>query len=115
MAGKNLVTRQIAIMVSPEDYGLLRARFAESASPSLSAFCREILLSRPVVVRYHNMAADEFLLIALELKGELHEIISHFRTVPPCPCNEEQLGPLFAKIDELILVMHQIHQQWSSM
>jgi len=114
MAGKELVTRQIAIMVSPGDYERLRVRFAASVSPTLSAFCREILLSRPVVIRYHNMAADEFLLIALEVKKELDGIIGHLRFESPCPCAERQLAGLLEKVEELKLIMHQIYHQWSS-
>jgi hypothetical protein len=109
MAGKGSLTRRVPLLFSEEDYQRLQARFAASTSPVFSAFCRDILLSRPVILRYHNMDADEFLVIVLELKRELEDEIRYHRRSSP----ELQLAVLIAKVDELKLIMHQIYQRWS--
>jgi hypothetical protein len=111
MLGKIRMTRPLALMVTQEDYDLLYARYVISTSHSFSAFCREILLSQPVTVLYHNISADEFLVIALEMKRELEEVIAklHQDATPESP-----LTLLIEKVDELKLIMHQIYQQWSS-
>jgi hypothetical protein len=114
MSGKRPLTRALSFFVSPEDYDLLNYRFSLSTSHSLSAFCREILLSQPVTVRYHNVSADEFLVIALEIKKELEVVIAGLRQSPNPACPEDQFAPLVEKVEELKLVMHQIYQQWSS-
>jgi hypothetical protein len=110
------MTQKVNFALSPEEYDLLQARFAKSTSHSLSAFCRQIILSKPVVIRYHNATSDEFLVIALEIKQELGEIIGELRNAisSPSPPSEIQLKALVTKTDELKLIMHQIYQQWSS-
>jgi hypothetical protein len=110
MAGKGPLTRRLILLLSPEDYNALQLRFAASTSPVFSAFLRDILLSRPVIVRYHNVAADEFLIIALEIKRELESVTRHIQN----SSSEEQFSALISKVDELKLIMHQIYQQWSS-
>jgi hypothetical protein len=116
MKGKGLLTKHVQLVMSQEDYLRLQARFGASTSPAFSAFLRDILQSRPVVVRYHNDAADEFLMIALELKRELEEVIGELRPALQSSGSftEEQLTGLSSKVEELKLIMHQIYQKWSS-
>ena len=108
--------RQVAVMVTLDDYQRLQERFAVSTCPTLSAYCREIMLSHPVTVRYHNAASDEFLIVALELKRELDDALRNLREVLPTqdPHLAFRLADLISKVDELKLVMNQIYQQWSS-
>jgi hypothetical protein len=102
--------KQVCMLFTVEDYENLQARFAASTSHSLSSYCRDILISRPVITRYHNTSADEFLLVALELKLELDEVLLTLRQHR----SDETIETLSGKIDELKLIMHQIYQQWSS-
>ena len=112
MSGNRSLTRRLGVMLSLEDYSRLQLRFTASASPGFSAFVRDILLSKPVIVRYHNDAADEFLLIALEIKHELIDAVRHLQCTKEVPV--EQVDFLISKIEELKLILHQIYQQWSS-
>ncbi|HVU97985.1 MAG TPA: hypothetical protein VHE34_22330 [Puia sp.] len=113
MAGNKSRTRHVAFVLSLEEYQVLQRRFAASTSPGFSAFLRDILFRRPVVFRYHNADADEFLVIALEIKCELEKAVDFFiHSSTSCP--DEGLSLLLSKIDELKLIMHQIYQQWSS-
>jgi len=101
--------KQVALTVTKAEYQRLQTRFASSTCQSLAAYCREVLLSHPVVFRYHNATSDEFLVIALQLKDELDGVVQSLRQR-----SESPIGDLIEKVEELKLIMHQIYQQWSS-
>jgi hypothetical protein len=116
MADKNALTRRLDIVVSEGDYQRLQTLFAASTSHSFSAYCRDVILARPVIFRYYNVAADEFLVIALDMKRELEDAIRLLRSSLTDHTLDigDSLIQLVAKIDELKLIMHLIYQQWSS-
>jgi hypothetical protein len=111
MPGKKSLTRHLGVRLSIQDYNRLRLRFASSASPGFSVFVRDILLSKPIIVRYHNDSADEFLVIALEIKQELADAVLHLESSKEA--SDDQIEILLSKIEEFKLILHQIYQQCS--
>jgi hypothetical protein len=51
---------------------------SHSTERSVSNYARKVLLQKPVIIRYRNSSADEFLNQMMELKKELNAIGNNF-------------------------------------
>jgi hypothetical protein len=94
----------------------------------LSDYIRRVLLKKPVVVKYRNQSADEFLSEMILLKKELNAIGNNFNqsvkklhTLDDVPefkswiiQNETSKQILFNKINEIYNRMNQLYEIWSS-
>ena len=93
---------------------------------SLSEYARDVLLEEPVTIKYRNQSADEFLEEIILLKKELNAIgnnfnqtvhklhtldhISEIRTW--AMLNEASKKSFMKKVDEIVIKMNQIYEQW---
>lgn len=73
MRGKRKCEREkiIHIRLTRDEYNTLLAQFQTSTCQYFTELLRLRLMGRPVVIRYRNAAADEFLAIALDIKTQL--------------------------------------------
>jgi hypothetical protein len=67
--------------VKPEEYVQIHRHFTSSSCRKLSDYARKVLLNKPVVIRYRNQSADEFLSVMIPLKKELNAIGNNFNQV----------------------------------
>lgn len=113
-------TRRLVIVMDPKEYDRLQKKFSSSTCRVFSEFIRDILCHRPIPIRYRNDAADEWLLIALDLKSELDSVVldltAALRQLPGATgasntSLEQYLSSLKEKVEEIKLIMHQIYQR----
>jgi hypothetical protein len=64
--------------MNDEEYNLLEKLQQKTTIKYISSYARKILLQKPVVVKYRNQSADEFLKEMLLLKKELNYIGNNF-------------------------------------
>lgn len=99
----------------------------KSIEKDLSSYIRKVSLKEPVVVKYRNASADDFLECVLQLKKELNAIgnnfnqavkklhvldkIPEFRFWINKSKDLQQL--LVSKTEEIRIMMHQLSEQWS--
>jgi hypothetical protein len=62
------------IRFTEKELGSLQKKFEHSTSSQLSHYMREILLGRPVVIRYRNESLDSFMEELITMKQELNAI-----------------------------------------
>jgi hypothetical protein len=68
----------ISFRVKPAEYLLIEQYSKTTTCRSLSEYARKVLLSKPVVVKYRNQSADQFLAEMLLFKNELSAIGNNF-------------------------------------
>ncbi|HSZ33431.1 MAG TPA: hypothetical protein VK772_08965 [Puia sp.] len=68
----------ISFRVKPAEYNQIEQFYKETTCRNLSEYARKVLLSKPVVVKYRNQSADQFLVEMLLLKKELNAIGNNF-------------------------------------
>ncbi|MEP7375704.1 MAG: plasmid mobilization relaxosome protein MobC [Chitinophagaceae bacterium] len=117
----------ISFRVKPDEYDRIHAHFKSTTCRKLSVYARNVLLQKPVLVKYRNKSADEFLAEMNKLKKDLNGVannfnqavhklhtldrIAEFRTWIMMYENSRQ--SVEKKIDEIKIRMDQIHKQWS--
>ncbi len=57
-----------------KEYGSIENKFSNSTSSQLSHYIRQILLGRPVVIKYRNESLDSFMEELINMKQELNAI-----------------------------------------
>jgi hypothetical protein len=116
------------VRFKPEELERLEGYFKSTTCRKLSDYIRKVLLKRPVVVKYRNQSADEFLSEMILLKKELNAIGNNFNqavkklhTLDDIPefkawiiQNEASKETLFAKISEIQIRMNQLYELWLS-
>ena len=93
--------KRVFVQLSQAEYDRLQKEYQSTTFNYFSEYLRSLWLTGPVVFKYRNQSADEWLAMALSLKNEL----IRFRYYSP---------ELDAKIDETLLLLHKIYQLWSS-
>ncbi len=129
MSEQNVKTKSwISFRVKPAEYNLIHGHFSKTTCRKLSEYARNVLLNKPVVVKYRNQSADDFLAEMLQLKKELNAIghnynqsvkklhtLNHDREVRRWLAENEIPHRLFLeKMGQIYLKMDQIHRQWLS-
>lgn len=118
----------ISFRVKPSEYDTLHKLFSKTTCRKLSEYCRNVLLQRPVTVRYRNDTADEFLTQMLQLKKELNAIghnynqsirklhsLNHDSEIRRWLAENELIQQSFLdKTEQINLKLAQIHKQWLS-
>lgn len=98
-----------------------------SIEKDLSSYIRKVSLKKPIVVKYRNASADDFLQCILQLKRELNAIGNNFNqavkklhVLDKIPefrfwinTNKELQQSLIIKTEEIRVLMNQLHEQWS--
>ena len=92
----------------------------------ISSYLRKVSLQKPVIVKYRNQSADDFLKQMLELKKELNGIGNNFNQavhklhlldkIPEFRVWVNQYDGLqkvlVSKVEEIKLRMNQLYEQW---
>lgn len=118
----------ISFRVRPEEYLKIHGRFSKTTHRKLSEYARNVLLQKPVYVKYRNESADQFLAEMLLLKQELNAIgnnynqavkklhtLNHIEEVKFWLSRHELMHAQFLELSEQIYTrLNEIHQQWSS-
>ena len=124
---KKVRTILLPIRLNEDEKEKLNSLFDKTTCNSLSEYARSVLLNEPVIVRYRNQTADEFLAEMILLKNELNAIGKNFNqvvhklhTLDHVPeiktwaiLNEASKKTLMNKMAEIIHRMNQIHELWS--
>lgn len=98
----------------------------QTTEKNLSNYIRKVSLQKPVIVKYRNQSADDFLRDMLELKKELNAIGNNFNQavkklhildkIPEfrswLHSNLSLQQSLVTKIEEIKLRMNQLYEQW---
>ena|ERR1700676_1460134 len=117
----------ISFRVKPEEYEKIYQLFQKTTCIKLSEYTRKVLLNKPVIVKYHNQSADNFLTEMILLKNELSAIGNNFNqavkrlhTLDSYPQMKSWLilyesthRSFLSKIDEIKDRLNQIHELWS--
>jgi hypothetical protein len=75
---KEVRKKMIVMRMNESEYKLLEDLHQKSTHKYLSTYARKVLLQKPVILKYRNQTADEFLKEMLLLKQELHYIGHNF-------------------------------------
>jgi hypothetical protein len=72
------MSKELKVRISPEQLARLQEQFGSTTCHTFSEYIRDLLNRKPVSVLYRNQSLDEFLLMALALRGELLSIGRNF-------------------------------------
>ena len=70
--------KMIVVRMNKSEFGQLEKFKKESTERSMSNYLRKVSLNKPVLVKYRNQSADDFLKQMLELKKELNAVGNNF-------------------------------------
>ena len=68
----------ISFRVKPKEYDTIHGYFLKTTCRKLSEYIRNVLLQKPVVIKYRNESADKFLAEIILLKNELNAIGNNY-------------------------------------
>lgn len=116
----------ISFRVKPQEYEQINQNFSSTTCRKLSEYARKVLLNKPVVVKYRNQSADEFLSAMIPLKNELNAIGNNFNQAVKklhtlnqisefkmwLITYEEDRQKLLLKVDEIKTKINQIFERW---
>ena len=116
----------ISFRVKPKEYDLIYSLFAKTTCRKPSEYARNILLQKPVTVKFRNESANDFLAEMIGLKNELNAIghnynqsVKRLHTMDRIPevkawiLGESSFREQFLqKTEAITLRMDQIHRQW---
>ena len=116
----------ISLRVKPEEYAQIQRHFASSTCRKLSDYARKVLMNKPVVIRYRNQSADEFLSGMIQLKKELNSIGNNFNQAVKVLHTLRQIEEfkrwlltyesdrqnLLEKVDEIKYKVQKIYEKW---
>jgi len=117
----------ISFRVKPEEYDKIHQYLNNTTHRKLSEYARKVLLNKPVVVKYRNQTADEFLSAMIPLKNELNSIGKNFNQAVKklhtlnqisefkiwLIMHEQDIKIGLQKIEEIKTKLIQIYEQWS--
>ena len=68
---KAVYTKRISIRLKETEFNKLEAEFKKTTCRKFSEYLRNIMLAKPITIRYRNASADAFLAEMIGLKKEL--------------------------------------------
>lgn len=68
----------ISFRVKPKEYDTIHGHFSKTTCRKLSEYARNVLLQKPVVIKFRNESADAFLAEMILLKNELNAIGNNY-------------------------------------
>lgn len=71
-------TRKMTVRFTPKEYEKLETKFQTTTSNQLSQYVRNVLLEKPVVIKYRNESLDNFMEELIQVKQELNAIGNNF-------------------------------------
>ncbi|HWI93849.1 MAG TPA: hypothetical protein VNT20_21365 [Flavisolibacter sp.] len=126
-ASKTVRKKWFKLRVTEDELRKIKAFSKTSACTGASDYARNLLLQKPVIVKYRNGSADDILSEMIRLKNELNAIGNNFNqavhrlhTLDRIPeikiwliQNEMIKQSFLKKVEEIRMKMIQIHEQWS--
>ena len=123
---KKVRDKWITIRVNDDEYKKIDDFSKVTTCHAISEYARLVLLKKPVVIRYRNQTADDFLQEMIRLKNELNAIGNNYNqavhklhTLDRIPeiktwilINDATHLAFIKKVDEIKFIMHQIHLEW---
>ncbi len=76
--GMKVRSRFVKTRMNDIEYQQLEKSWKETTERHLSNYLRKVILQKPVIVRYRNESADDFLSSMLQLKKDLNDISNNF-------------------------------------
>ena len=126
-ASNKVRNKWFRIRVTEDELRKIKAFSKSVVGRGVSNYARNILLQKPVIVKYQNESANDILSEMIRLKNELNAIGNNFNqavhrlhTLDKIPeikiwllHNEIVKQSFMNKVEEIRLKMIQIHEQWS--
>jgi MobC-like protein len=124
---KAVYTRRVSIRLKETEFDKLEAEFKKTTCRKFSEYLRNIMLAKPITIRYRNASADAFLTEMIGLKKELSSIGNNFNqmvkrlhVLSDCQevktwafFNENSKQILLEKVEDIRRKTNQIYEQWS--
>lgn len=115
------------VRVTDDELKKIRALSKSSNSKGASSYARNLLLQKPVIVKYRNGSADDILSEMVQMKNELNAIGNNFNQAVHKLHNLDKISQIKSwlvqsemirrsfinKTEEIRLKMIQIYEQWS--
>lgn len=125
-ASKLVRKKWFKVRVTEDELKRIKAFSKTSTCRGASTYARNLLLQKPVIVKYRNGSADDILSEMIRLKNELNAIGNNFNqvvhrlhTLDKIPeiklwlLQTETIRQSFMKkVEDIRLRMIQIHEQW---
>jgi len=116
----------IKIRMNEGELNQVKKNQRQTTEKNLSNYIRKVSLQKPVIVKYRNQSADDFLRDMLELKKELNAVGNNFNQavkklhildkIPEfrswVTTNRSLQQSLISKVEEIKLRMNQLYEQW---
>ena len=126
-ASNKVRNKWFRIRVTEDELRKIKAFSKSVVGRGVSNYARNILLQKPVIVKYQNESANDILSEMIRLKNELNAIGNNFNqavhrlhTLDKIPeikiwllHNEIVKQSFMNKVEEIRLKMIKIHEQWS--
>jgi len=124
---KTVRKKWFKVRVTEDELKKIKAFSRPAVGRGVSNYARNILLQKPVIVKYRNESANDILSEMIRLKNELNAIGNNFNqavhrlhTLDKIPeikiwllHNEIVKQSFMNKVEEIRLKMIKIHEQWS--
>lgn len=118
--------KMVVVRMNTTEFELAENFKKKTTERYLSTYVRKLSLQKPVIVKYRNQSADDFLKQMLELKKELNSIGNNFNQavhklhlldkIPEFRVWVQQYDALqkvlISKVEEIKLRMNQLYEQW---
>lgn len=112
--------------INDSELKLLKKLKQQSTERSVSNYVRKVALQKPVIVKYRNQTADDFLTEMIQLKKELNAIGNNFnQTVHKLHILDkipefrawikfyrDLHQSVVAKVEEINVKVNQLYEQW---
>ena len=119
-------TRKVTVRFTEKEYEKVDNKFKNTTSPQLSQYVRNVLLEKPIVIKYRNESLDTFMEEIILLRQELNAIGNNFNqsvkklhTLNQIPefrnwllMNEGTKQQILAKTDLIQQRINQISDKW---
>ena len=123
---KKVRNKWLNIRLNEKEYNSIHDHYKKTTSQSISEFARNILLKKPVIIKYRNQSADDLLSEMIILKNELNAIGNNYNQavhrlhildrIPEIKTwlliHEALYQSFINKVDEIKIKMNQIYQSW---
>ena len=123
---KKVRNKWLNIRLNEKEYNSIHDHYKKTTSQSISEFARNILLKKPVIIKYRNQSADDLLSEMIILKNELNAIGNNYNQavhrlhildrIPEIKTwlliHEALYQSFIKKADEIKIKMNQIYQSW---
>jgi len=123
---KKVRNKWLNIRVNEKEYNSILDLYKKTTSQSISEFARNMLLKKPIIIKYRNQSADQFLSEMIKLKNELNAIGNNYNQavhrlhilerIPEIKTwlliHDTLYQSFIKKVEEIKIKMNQIFQLW---